>query len=290
MEKPIPDLRATIGDIEATLGNAQGALALWLVDADPYGLESAAWDLELAYLKLVVLLEAVDLPRFHAQVLSVLEAAKKDGFSKTEATSDGEDKYLKWAAPLRQFLAALSSTFCLSSERTVTRDLLGILRACTYSIMDESVFSSSPSREDDVHRRIEAVLRCVFPDLRHKPRLTKPIKNFEPDTGLPSLRTLVEYKFLTDPSEVGRITDELLADTRGYTSKDWDSFLYVIYETSRIKPESEWKQLLRDCGVGSNTDVVVIMGHPVAAPRKMRRKRKSDHRSEPAGKSAGALD
>jgi fructose-1-phosphate kinase PfkB-like protein len=34
----------------------------------------------------------------------------------------------------------------------------------------------------------------------------------------------------------------------------------VVYETKRIKPESQWRQLLRQSGVGANTDVVVISG------------------------------
>jgi hypothetical protein len=32
---------------------------------------------------------------------------------------------------------------------------------------------------------MEAILRCVFKDLKHKPPIGKAIKNFEPDTGLP---------------------------------------------------------------------------------------------------------
>jgi len=105
-------------------------------------------------------------------------------------------------------------------------------------------------------------LRCVFPNLKHKPQLTKPIKNFEPDTGLPSIRTLIEYKFISNKLQAKTAAEEVLADTRGYISREWETFIYVIYETRRIKPESEWKQLLKECNV-QNTEIIVLSGEPV---------------------------
>jgi len=98
--------------------------------------------------------------------------------------------------------------------------------------------------------------------LKHKPSLTKPIKNFEPDTGLPSIKTLIEFKFISDDKAAKDIAEEILADTRGYYSKEWKQFLYVIYETHRIRPESEWNELLRQCGVDDNTNVIVLCGTP----------------------------
>ncbi len=62
---------------------------------------------------------------------------------------------------------------------------------------------------------------------------------------------------------VSRVADELLADTRGYHSRDWDSFIYVIYETTRVKPEVEWKNLLRECGIDDRISVIVISGEPL---------------------------
>ena len=109
------------------------------------------------------------------------------------------------------------------------------------------------------------MLRCVFPDLKHKPTLSKPIKNFEPDTGLASIGTLIEYKFISRPEQVGSIADQILADTRGYVHPEWRSFVYVIYETQRIKPEAEWSLLLTSSGVTENTSVIVLSGEPASA-------------------------
>jgi hypothetical protein len=103
-------------------------------------------------------------------------------------------------------------------------------------------------------------IRWVFKDLKHKPSIGKAIKNFEPDSGLPSARTLVEYKFVASDGDVKRIADEVLADTRAYVSKEWDKFIYLIYETRRLKHESQWMELLRSSSVDDNTQIVVICG------------------------------
>ncbi len=181
-----------------------------------------------------------------------------------------------WSVKLEQYLDAIENTLGSRKAGTVTKDVIQILRGTLYAITDRRCFTQPPDGELEVHARIEAVLRCVFPDLRHKPPISKPIKNFEPDTGLPSLRTLIEYKYVSTLDEAKIVSDQVLADTRGYTSKDWDFFIYVIYETSRIKREEEWILHLRENGVGEDTKVIVLSGEPSpkspSKPRLTRRK------------------
>ena len=125
-----------------------------------------------------------------------------------------------------------------------------------------------PNCEEDVHRRIEAVLRCVFPDLLHKPPLHKPVKGFIPNTGLPSLKTLVEYKFLDNAKKVRTIADEILADSRGYVVPGWSNYLFIIYETNRFRTEYEWNALFHSCGLAETSTVIVLCGEEgnLAAP------------------------
>lgn len=185
------------------------------------------------------------------------------------------------------FTHALAQLLPGDETTRVTKDLLQIIRDIHYPITDASMFGHPPSNEDEVHTRVEAILKCVFPDLKRKPTLTKQIKNFEPDTGIPSLQTLIEYKFLARKEDAGTVADEILADTRGYTSKEWNRFIYVIYETGRFKTESDWNQLLRESGVDGNTVAVVLCGEPTASkkpPRKRTRTTKTPAkvRSAPA--------
>jgi hypothetical protein len=67
---------------------------------------------------------------------------------------------------------------------------------------------------------------------------------------------------LSSGENVGSIADQVLADTRGYASKDWRHFIYVIYETNRFRPEKDWIQLLRQSGVTENTMIIVLSGEP----------------------------
>ena len=220
----------------------------------------AAWRLQGAYVRMRILLEALGL----TDALKAVQQLETTASAKWDATEPDEEAggepYLVWGARLYQYLWALETTFGEPKATIVAKDVIQILKATQYSITDKNCFENPPANENDVHVRVEAVLRCVFPDLLHKPPIAKQIKNFQPDTGLPSIRTLIEYKFMSERGEEKRVADEILADTRGYVSEEWTNFIYVIYETKRIKPEGQWRQLLRQSGIEDNTDVVVISG------------------------------
>jgi len=145
--------------------------------------ELVEYFLERAFTETMVFLEAAGLRRALDAVTRLNEQAKKN-YAAVAAYSEG--LYLVWAAKLEPYLDA-AAAFVAEKPGTVTKQLIDVLRATQYSITDRNCFQHPPAREEHVHVRIEAVLRCVFPDLRHKPPIAKPIKNFEPDTGLPSL-------------------------------------------------------------------------------------------------------
>jgi hypothetical protein len=220
----------------------------------------AEWHLQVAYRQLLTLAEVQALPELRRDIMREFRRARTEGLKAAETDWDGEP-YLKWAVPARWYIAALQAAYVHEPSRTVTRDLESILRATEYSLSDTTLFEAPPHDEATVHRRIEGLLRCVFPGgLIHKPRLSKPIKQFEPDTGIPSIHTLIEYKFLASRDQVAPIADQLLADTRGYTSREWTSFIYVIYETTRIRSENEWRQFLQACAIDSRTTLIVLSG------------------------------
>jgi hypothetical protein len=185
---------------------------------------------------------------------------------------------------LRQYKAVVNAFYPQDDRTTIPKDLLQAIRYIHYVISDRHLFGRPPRDEKDVHLRIEGILKCFYPDLKHKPTLNKPIKSFEPDTGIPSIGTLLEYKFIGNKKEVPQVADQILADTRGYTSKDWQSFIYVIYETNRFQSEKDWNELLRQSDVPENTFVVVLSGEPSfrrkrgklpASPKGSAHKRKS---------------
>ena len=214
-----------------------------------------------AYTHLLIVSEAIGLDSLHKEIeISLAKSLEQeDGLSAIVHDPDG-DVHLLAASDLRRFISSLEGVYGLKSSSIVSKDLIDIVRASQYAITDTLCFQEPPSNEAEVHRRIEAVLKCVFPDLDHEPPISKPIKSFRPDTGLPSLRTLIEYKFVESRSDVKRVVDEILADTRGYKSEEWDKVVFVIYETSRLVKESEWNRLLGKCDTGFNIQAIVICG------------------------------
>lgn len=231
----------------------------------------ADWRIKKCFLQLLAIVEAMGLPELHKMILTEYLAEKdsKEGFLRQATMPDGEP-YSENASRLRRFLGAIEQFFPNKEPTRITKDLLQIIRDIHYTITDKALFKVVPQNEKDVHTRIEGILKCVFPDLKHKPTLTKQIKNFEPDTGIPSIETLIEYKFLSSAEDVAVIADQVLADTRGYVSKEWNRFIYVIYETNRFRPEKEWIQLLKQSGVLENTTVVVLSGEP---PKRRKKKK-----------------
>lgn len=255
---PINDVAPILASIRDILSNANTAL-----DSG----EDPKWYLQVACLRLKILLEAAGLLECLKSLRQIEEEAKNN-WAATEFDDESGENYLVWGARLYQYIGALEIILGEPKTSIIAKDIIEILRATQYSITDKNCFQNPPASEIDVHSRIEAVLRCIFPDLLHKPNITKQIKQFQPDTGLPSIGTLVEYKFMANHGEEKRIADEILADTRGYLSKEWKSYIYVVYETKRIKPESQWRQLLREAGLKTNTEILVISGEE---PKRVRR-------------------
>jgi hypothetical protein len=235
--------------------------------------------IERAFIETAVFLEAAGLPETLSAVKDLQQEAAKN-YAATGRTEDG-GLYPTWSARLGQYLDAIQTTFGEPDAQIVTKDLVDILRATQYAITDRECFGGSPVDEKEVHARIEAVPRCVFPDLVSKPAISKPIKNFQPDTGLPDAHTLIEYKFISSREDAKRVADQVLADTRGYHSPEWNKFVYVIYETKRITPERQWVDLLRKSAVNINTSIVVLSGEEPRLPKQRNKpkSRKRSHRS-----------
>jgi hypothetical protein len=262
-----PSVETTLQSVRGLIGEAYRALNSLHSGGYPPGDEwmptndiSAA--LGNGFQQLTVLAEALGLQHLRKAVSKAYRKARKSkgGLYEHVVDPDG-DPHLIWLPSLKEFVNCFEAVYGMTRTRAIRKDLESILRETEYAITNKDCFPGAPAEEADVHKRIEMVLRCYFPDLQH-PALAKPIKNFIPDTGIPSIRTLIEYKFLKAADKAGPMADEILADTRGYVSADWDTFVYVIYETHRFRTETEWNDLLKACGTAVNTQAIVLCGEP----------------------------
>jgi hypothetical protein len=265
--KQIPNIKEAIHDLKNKTSEADRSFDEWVMTGDDF--RDPSWLLEVCFFQLLAITEALELEEFRKMIHVEYGEVKisKDRFLVAGQTPDG-DPYSLVVSKIRRFVYALESFFPKEDHTIITKDLLQIIRDIHYVITDKVLYRTTPSNENDVHLRIEGILKCVFPDLKHKPSITKQIKNFEPDTGIPSIETLIEYKFLSSKQDVPTIADQVLADTRGYASREWNHFLYVIYETNRFRTEKDWNQLLIQSGVPENTSIVVLSGEPPKHKRK----------------------
>ena len=88
--------------------------------------------------------------------------------------------------------------------------------------------------EADVQRIVWTILRPTFPDLVDEDYLPKfGAKNYKPDFGIPSLRLLIEAKYVSGSKTIGEIQDELQTDIVGYreSTSEYDALLFFIYDT-----------------------------------------------------------
>jgi hypothetical protein len=258
------DVKGAIASIERCLREASNSFAEDCYgrsgsDDDTFDESATEYYVERSFVELLILLESLQLTETWRQVAEMFELAKKEGLGKSKMGPD--EPYLFWNDKIRMFADGVAGIHGLGDTAvSEIRDLKSVIRRSVYAICDTAIFSKPPAKEADVHDRVEAILKCHFADLKRKPALTKPIKNFEPDTGIPSIKTLIEFKFVTTKLEAKRVVDEILADTSGYRTPQWKNLLFVIYETRRVMPEEDWTALFRECELGSNYDAIVLSG------------------------------
>ena len=130
--------------------------------------------------------------------------------------------------------------------------------------------------EADVQRIIWTSLRPTFPDLVDEDYLPKfGAKNYKPDFGIPSLRLLIEAKYVGGSKTVAEIQDELQADIIGYreSPSEYAAILFFVYDTrGELAAHSELHRVIREQqGVA---DFITVVGPtPVAAAKRKTRSR-----------------
>ena len=248
-------------------------------------LRSFVVDLEFAWIMLLDLLERLG----HK---ALLEFAQKDynDFKKEPSASvmGYEEPFMIWPARLGLHINSLKDLHLpeadLGASLVEIDKLKRLIKNSEYYITQTSVFSWVPCIEDDVHNRIEGILKCSYPDLKRKPPLAKKIKGFIPDTGIPSLRTFIEYKFINNEKEAKAVLDEIFSDISGYKDHEYDRYIFVIYETGRIFNRSDWEEAVASAQAKESIDVIVLQGSPFTDVDKARREKAMESRSQSAKK------
>lgn len=183
--------------------------------------------------------------RFHTDLQ---RAFTKEGDRRSEAIANLLDKY-----PSRQkeILATLSTVNLLElpSLRNINIGLERIVLLLeNMSILLSDLkytfgvdIAQQVKKESNLHYLIETFLRPQHPDLIHKPKVAGIRSGREPDTGIPSLNLLIEYKYMRRRAEYERIKKDIAEDITLYRKPPWRDLFFVIYETDTFFGQSVWQ-------------------------------------------------
>ncbi|MCZ6688085.1 MAG: hypothetical protein O7H41_00575 [Planctomycetota bacterium] len=286
----VSDIKTAVHAIQTRLNRASSVGENWLLyQSDPLDADQCEWYLRETWLLLVDLIERLDHGSFLEAAKTDREACLKDPLA---SEMGAHELFLTWVGRADSFLSMIEELHLPSEtdeESGSDDNLLDVIRNSEYYIASRAIFGWVPCREEDVHQRIDGLLKCTYTDLRKNPPLSKPIKGFIPDSGIPSLKTALEYKFIQTEVEAKAAVDEILADIGGYQSDIYDTIIFVIYEVARLFSERDWNAAVKASKPRAEVRVVILRGPtPTKADReirsKLRRKRKTGSKARGKGK------
>jgi hypothetical protein len=110
--------------------------------------DSAAWSIEVAFLKLLTATDFLNLQSLNALVtedIKIAKAARSAGIGFADSETGPEEPISKWMGRFYQYLSAIETIGGADIEHSVTKDLKEILRATEYPITDTKLFGRPPN-------------------------------------------------------------------------------------------------------------------------------------------------
>lgn len=140
------------------------------------------------------------------------------------------------------------------------------------------LFKGIPSSEMDIQNVMHPILEGFFGAEFHKnPPISQSIKSYEPDCGIKSIGTAVEFKFVDTEQELKTAMDGIYTDLSGYSgSKDWTQFISVFYMTDSFRSNKAIEEDIISKSQGKWLPVLVIgKGMRKGTPAKMKTTKKN---------------
>lgn len=182
------------------------------------------YHLEAAFRGIGALAERLGVPSIEREATSL--RSDRVYLEKTSRPFEGDihsDAYSKahaCFAPLR----AMSNAKAITSHGV----LRNILLKTGMIIQDSGIV---PTTEAELRNAILKVCKYSFTDAMKEVGIPRILKHTKGDIGIPSLRTMVEFKFINSETELKSSLDGVYADMKGYKHHDWDTFYGVLYMT-----------------------------------------------------------
>lgn len=166
---------------------------------------------------------------------------------------------------LKKYLSAIVSQIEIndemdySSEYSKQQNLLNqIIRGTPKLLTDLSII---PHNESIIRNTAYNILTQVFPDTVREESISKVTKVFKPDIGIRSLKTAIEYKFISSKEEAKKAIGGIFEDVGGYEgSEDWKVFYAVLYMTDNFLTQEQVEAEFKIAKIPSYWKIILLFG------------------------------
>lgn len=242
-------IAAALAGVEELLHQADSHFIHASAQTDDDSREDAARFLQKAVVHLLVLLDLLRAQRLYGAIEQMIHNALPDPLA---AAVRFDRDYLQCCSALKNHVAALRIALCAdsapaSSLPATSKEPLASLVARSMTLLcDTRLFSSAPKNESELQHRIEAVLRCCYPEVLSDPAPPGWLQ-WRPGSGVPALQTLIDYRFIASQDAVTRTVAQLKPEKLAaqYDDPQWVATLFVFFQTYEVCTEAQWRNMLR---------------------------------------------
>ncbi|MFB9127133.1 hypothetical protein E2553_40370 [Paraburkholderia dipogonis] len=218
--------------------------------------ELLSYYIEKAYRDTGILGERLGLS-LYAREINAERRANSDKFADNEYTDHDILRHAPHLARVRAHFESLRSM--TDAVSTTAHDVLKTMLLNTGKLIHQRELK--PESETAVRNAILESLRLAFDDVRKEVPIHKSIKTYRADIGVPALRALVEYKYVTSKNGMKSCLDGIYADMKGYGQDDaWRNFYAVFYMTGPFYRQDEVEEEFALVNADVNWTPLLVQG------------------------------
>ncbi|MFS2139932.1 hypothetical protein [Duganella sp. Dugasp56] len=218
--------------------------------------ELLAFYIEKLYRDTGILAERLGLPIFASEINSE-RSRNLSKFSNNNYTHHDIVPHVPHLVRVRGHFESLRAMTDVMS--TTAHDVLKTMLLNTGKLISQR--NLDPKSEASVRNEMMEFLRIAFDDVRKDVPIQKPFKTYRADIGVPALRAVAEYKYVTSEIEMKACLDGIYADMKGYGQDDaWRNFYAVFYMTGPFFRQEEVEHEFALVNADVNWIPIVVQG------------------------------
>ncbi|PNA00939.1 MULTISPECIES: hypothetical protein [unclassified Pseudomonas] len=118
-----------------------------------------------------------------------------------------------------------------------------------------------PANEAEVRNAVLKVAQFAFPDIQREAVIPGSLKLHRTDLAVPSLRTVVEFKFARTLTTAKSCVDEFYSDMKAYTqTHQWAHFYAVLYIRGNFMTQVDLDQAFKEKNADRNWTPILLTG------------------------------